>query len=87
VNDDGKAMLVDVGISRILQKAGISAFCEANPATADGWRWKAPELMTTSPKEEGTSILTEATDIYAFGCVAYQVQCIRLLARSFSVIF
>jgi len=46
-----------------------------NPITAQGWRWKAPELMEVPLNEEEESIpgLTEATDVWAFGMTIVEV--------------
>jgi serine/threonine protein kinase len=64
ISDKGAAVLADVGLNARL----------FNPATTDGWRFKAPELMVTYLGEESSiPHVTKETDIYGFASVAYYI--------------
>jgi serine/threonine protein kinase len=89
INDDGVAVITDIGFSHVLQTSRCSAMAsgislvrqrkELNPVTTEEWRWRAPELMTACANEEEIPAphMTEATDVYAFACVIYEV-CVNL---------
>lgn len=49
---------------------------EFNPVMAQGWRWKAPELMTTCLNEEEDSNprTTKATDVWSLAMTVVEVR-------------
>lgn len=91
IDDDGRARLVDFGLSSIkAQFAGTSYWT----STAGGAiRWRAPELLPPWPMEEGSDLndfvpnLTVACDIFSFGCVMLHVSCCASLTSNFCAEF
>jgi Protein tyrosine and serine/threonine kinase len=48
---------------------------DINPATTEGWRWKADELMAAGLNDEDSvPQLTVATDVWAFGMTVLEVR-------------
>jgi Protein tyrosine and serine/threonine kinase len=72
IDDEGHACLADFGLTTIIPDTipGYSMTTMTNEGTL---RWMAPELL--SPEQFGLTkcILSEESDIYAFGMVVYEV--------------
>jgi serine/threonine protein kinase len=76
IDDSGEARLADFGLSRTLQTsaetlrnmASTTAWDDLNPATADSWRWKAPEQM------EAVTALSCAADVWGFAMTVMEVR-------------
>ncbi|KAK1227026.1 Rho guanine nucleotide exchange factor [Marasmius sp. AFHP31] len=65
ITPDGRACIGDFGLSRVAVSMRLTTSTSAGPmGTA---RWLAPELLTVG---EAT---TKESDIYAYGCVCYEV--------------
>jgi serine/threonine protein kinase len=62
-------VLTDFGLSKVTEGLNKAAGSSTSNAGAGTLRWKAPELFRTSTS--GT--VTLASDVWAFGCTAYQV--------------
>ena len=84
VNDDGRAMLTDFGLAKVIEElAGPTG--NTTSMCAGCVRWQAPELIwdTISDQGEDTgdapkpSSPTRASDIWSFGCTAYEVRLVR----------
>jgi serine/threonine protein kinase len=77
VTDDGRAVLSDFGLSKV-----IDELAEPTGLTTSGHggnvRWIAPELLVDQAEEEGFegsyASLTWKSDVWSFGCVAYEVR-------------
>ncbi|KAF9445665.1 kinase-like protein, partial [Macrolepiota fuliginosa MF-IS2] len=66
VNDSGRACIIGFGLTSIHQKLGYS-----RREMADGGRlprWTAPELL-----DGRANGVTERSDVWAFGCVCYEI--------------
>ena len=76
MTDDGRAVLSDFGLSKV-----IDELAEPTGLTTSGHggnvRWIAPELLFDQADEEGFGAkysLTQKSDVWSFGCVAYEVR-------------
>ncbi|KAG5724543.1 putative serine/threonine-protein kinase [Termitomyces sp. T112] len=69
VNQMGRACLVDFGLSMIIDTMKINAY-SSESSTGGAVRWQAPELF--DPERDDVRS-TEASDIYAWACVAYEI--------------
>ncbi|KZP09931.1 kinase-like protein [Athelia psychrophila] len=71
IDDQGKALLVDFGLSSIkVQFVPGTSFWTST--TGGAVRWCAPELLPQMPFDEDTKIVPDVTvacDIFSFGCV------------------
>ncbi len=82
VTDDGVACLCDFGLANILETVGPTF---ATSVFAGSVRWMAPELVISSVDSQSKPISHSfSTDVYSFGCVAYQV-CIPVTAGEFEL--
>ncbi|KAG6818581.1 hypothetical protein H0H93_003796 [Arthromyces matolae] len=72
IDNAGRARLADFGVSSV-SDAKIIAWTSQTPAASKGGstRWQAPELIDL--KNDTAGLNTIASDIYAFGCVCYEV--------------
>lgn len=76
VNNNGKPVLTDFGISRVLGESGTLG---GTTSLKGSTRWMAAELMNLSPSTTGpingdgnnNQLHTKETDIWAFGMVIY----------------
>lgn len=69
VNEMGRACLVDYGLSAVSGKLGLTAYSNGT-SRAGSAPWQAPELFDP----EGDVVRrTEASDVYSWACVAYEV--------------
>lgn len=70
VNDIGEACITDFGLSSVLVGDTI-AYTNGMLSLTSGcsFRWLAPELMKSDRR-------TQAGDVWAFGSVCYEVQCL-----------
>ena len=84
VNDDGRAMLTDFGLAKVIEElAGPTG--NTTSTFAGCVRWQAPELIcgTRSDQVDDTgdapkpSSPTFASDIWSFGCTVYEVRLVR----------
>lgn len=64
VSDTRRAMLTDFGISHVSMT--LLTTTQSQPGTAN---WMAPELF-----KDDDAFATEESDIWAFGCVCYEVK-------------
>ncbi|KAG6830267.1 hypothetical protein H0H92_001533 [Tricholoma furcatifolium] len=72
VNEHGRACIGDFGISSLADQEILSMTSSSSLASPGGSvRWQAPELFDPEPDDEVRS--TEASDIYAWSCVAYEI--------------
>ncbi|KAG6910118.1 hypothetical protein DXG01_013172, partial [Tephrocybe rancida] len=71
VNDIGQACLADFGISSVISKETTAFNCFSYVTQDCTARWQAPELF--DPETEETVYTTKESDIYAFGCLAYEI--------------
>ncbi|KAG6890513.1 hypothetical protein C0995_007712 [Termitomyces sp. Mi166 len=69
VNELGRACLADFGLSTISNTLGITTY-SSESSKAGTIRWQAPELFDP---ERAQVPRTEASDIYAWACVAYEI--------------
>ncbi|KAG6818414.1 hypothetical protein H0H93_005163, partial [Arthromyces matolae] len=72
IDNAGRARLADFGVSSV-SDAKIIAWTSQTPAASKGGstRWQAPELVDL--KNDTAGLNTIASDIYAFGCVCYEI--------------
>ncbi|KAG2036677.1 kinase-like domain-containing protein [Suillus americanus] len=72
INENGKALLSDFGLSRLLADHETSFFASHSPGAI---RWAAPEIipLDTDKLNERVSKPNKASDIYSFGCIMMQV--------------
>ena len=84
VNDDGRAMLTDFGLAKVIEElAGPTG--NTTSTCAGSVRWQAPELIFDTGSEQDDdmgdapkpSSPTPASDVWSFGCTAYEVRLIR----------
>lgn len=68
VNDSQRALITDFGLSAIWTDKALSFASMTSGPTDRSIRWSAPELF-----EEG-ALPNRASDIWAFGCVCYEVR-------------
>jgi len=75
IDDDGRAILTDFGLSRIIEECyQPSGYTTANIAFGGSFRWGAPELTTLDTNDESESPRpTRASDIWSFGCTVYEI--------------
>ncbi|KAG6890510.1 hypothetical protein C0995_007709 [Termitomyces sp. Mi166 len=72
VNDHGRACVADFGISSISDKDILNwTSCSSAASKGGSVRWQAPELF--EPEGDNDIPNSEATDIYAWACVAYEI--------------
>ena len=71
IDSDGKARLVDFGLSTI--KAVFEGTSYSQSTVGGAIRWRALELLHFT-EEDFTPILTTACDIYSYGSVMLQVR-------------
>ncbi|KAG6830263.1 hypothetical protein H0H87_008653 [Tephrocybe sp. NHM501043] len=72
VNELGRACLADFGLSSISDKEILAWTSYSSAASKGGTvRWQAPELFDPEGDEEKRN--TEASDMYAWACVAYEI--------------
>ncbi|KAH6904683.1 kinase-like domain-containing protein [Coprinopsis sp. MPI-PUGE-AT-0042] len=68
IADDGRAVLCDFGLSKVIEELGQpSGLTISNPA-AGPIRWQAPELMQDDDAE-----MTLASDVWSFACTAFEI--------------
>jgi serine/threonine protein kinase len=68
ISQDGRALLSDFGISRLL----INSVEIAGTTTLKGTaRWMAPELIAPEDIDSKHEFHTKATDVWAFGMTVY----------------
>lgn len=67
VNDSGRACITDFGLSLIRADKTLAYTLAANTVLGCSYRWAAPELLNENFRP------TRASDIWAFGCVCYEV--------------
>ncbi|KXN82477.1 Serine/threonine-protein kinase HT1 [Leucoagaricus sp. SymC.cos] len=66
VNDEGHACITDFGLSILRTESTLSRALGTNTVGACSYRWSAPEIVDDLHP-------TPASDIWAFGCVCYEV--------------
>jgi serine/threonine protein kinase len=71
IDDNGKALLVDFGLSTIKAEFEGTSYCSSTVGGAI--RWRALELLPLTP-EDFTPKLTAACDVYSYGSVMLQVR-------------
>ena len=64
ITDSLRACIADFGLSRISDTRGLSVTMTSRPRGTG--RWLAPELLTGS-------FASKESDVYAFGCVCFEV--------------
>jgi len=69
--ENGKALLIDFGLSTVKAEFRSSAFISST--IAGSVRWMAPELIRSDDRAHATSVNKE-TDVYAFGSVSLHVR-------------
>ncbi|XP_006459452.1 hypothetical protein AGABI2DRAFT_66354, partial [Agaricus bisporus var. bisporus H97] len=67
VSDDGRALIADFGISRIV----VSTKLASTQVSSGTMRWMAPELLIDD--EENCPTVTLKSDIWSLGCVYYEI--------------
>ncbi|KAG6904828.1 hypothetical protein DXG01_006865 [Tephrocybe rancida] len=75
IDDAGIACLCDFGIASICDP-DISAWTTQSALSSKGGsiKWQAPELFFTEDEEEGYTVQnTTSSDVYALGCVSYEI--------------
>ncbi|KAG6887213.1 hypothetical protein C0992_013363 [Termitomyces sp. T32_za158] len=71
VDDAGRACLADFGLSSVSDPSIISWTSASAPSSKGGTKgWQAPELF---PDDQRTVKNTEASDMYAWGCVCMEI--------------
>jgi serine/threonine protein kinase len=67
ISNNHEAVLTDFGLSKVIEDVNRAGSSTSNRG-AGALRWKAPELL-------GIHLIpvTPASDVWAFGCTAYQV--------------
>ncbi|KAG6918453.1 hypothetical protein DXG01_014330 [Tephrocybe rancida] len=75
VDDGGRALLADFGISSVSSSEIVEWTSQTTDNSSGGTvRWQAPELISVEDnKEEGRTKHTKASDIYAWGCVCLEI--------------
>ncbi|KAF7333364.1 Protein kinase domain-containing protein [Mycena venus] len=73
VTPSRRACIADFGLSSIINAMTLRLTTSSAPARGGTARYQAPELF------QGKAIKTFETDIYAFGCVCYEVRRIYIL--------
>ncbi|KAF9445190.1 kinase-like protein [Macrolepiota fuliginosa MF-IS2] len=68
VNSAGRACLADFGLASIQADKMFSSRATTTASVGCTYRWAAPELV-----EEDTPRLTKASDVWAVGCVFYEI--------------
>jgi serine/threonine protein kinase len=63
-----RASLADFGLATVKDSKAIPLTATSSIREAGTLRWQAPELFS-----EDQSVTTTRTDVYAFGCVCYEV--------------
>ncbi|KAG6917279.1 hypothetical protein DXG01_003227 [Tephrocybe rancida] len=72
VNELGRACVADFGLSSISDKEILAWTSYSSAASRGGTvRWQAPELFDPEGEEEKRN--SEASDMYAWACVAYEI--------------
>ncbi|KXN84357.1 Dual specificity protein kinase zak2 [Leucoagaricus sp. SymC.cos] len=69
VNAEGRACISDFGFSSVLIDQAISQTMPTSQNLGGTVRWTAPELL-----DEPEAYPSKASDVWAFGCVCYQVR-------------
>jgi len=67
INRDGRALLADYGLLTTCSDLNGTSYIRSNV------RWAAPELFEVPDTEDAPGPPKLASDIYSFGCIAYQV--------------
>ncbi|KXN82330.1 hypothetical protein AN958_02678 [Leucoagaricus sp. SymC.cos] len=67
IDDNGRACLADFGLSSIRTDQTLARCISATTVQGLSCRWAAPELLADSPRP------TSASDMWAFGCVCYEI--------------
>jgi serine/threonine protein kinase len=84
IDDDGHAVICDFGLSNVLDE-----LVATSSVLACSVRWQAPELIFDEDMNDGDddgeeehppSKLSPASDVWAFGCAAYEV-CVSFFLR------
>ncbi|KIK38484.1 hypothetical protein CY34DRAFT_90919 [Suillus luteus UH-Slu-Lm8-n1] len=72
IDHNGKALLADFGLSRLLADHETSFFKSHGPGAI---RWAAPEIIPLDPEKPDNEVSkpNKASDIYSFGCIMMQV--------------
>lgn len=79
----GRACLADLGLATLNDVEAIRfAMLESSGHRGGTPRWEAPELLDDS---EDVIHRTPASDMYAFGCVCYEVRDRRSLRQNFLI--
>jgi len=76
IDNSGRACVADFGLSRVLDSAmAVTNSLSGSVSFGGTVRWQAPELFDPSVE---CPPATMASDVYAFGCVCYEVSVISL---------
>lgn len=78
VNDSGRACLTDFGLALVRADETLAHTVAASTAQGFSSRWAAPELL-----DEGARA-TKASDVWAVGCVCYEVR--KSLPQSIAIL-
>ncbi|KAG6851417.1 hypothetical protein C0991_009316 [Blastosporella zonata] len=85
INAAGRARLADFGISSISDSQVIAWTTQSTSASKGGSvRWQAPELFAVGTVEDDDEEVEEAvnntaaSDVYAMGCVFFEVRSLRI---------
>lgn len=68
ITDEGRAVLCDFGLSKVIEELGHTSGLTSSPGAAGPIRWQAPELMQDDDAE-----MTLSSDIWSFGCTAFEI--------------
>jgi serine/threonine protein kinase len=81
INENGKAVLADFGLSRLLADHETSFFASHNSGAV---RWAAPEIipLDINKPDEDVDKPNKTSDIYSFGCIMMQVTLGPLLSSA-----
>jgi serine/threonine protein kinase len=69
ITRSGRAVLADFGLATAIDSKTIAMTHNSTTKTGGTVRWQAPELHNPQMQQHNN----KATDIYAFGCVCYEV--------------
>ena len=74
INDEGKALLSDFGLSNLVVGTQGSVFISSTVGGSP--RWAAPELYCVEDDVEHTPVISKPCDVYSFGSVMLQVSAV-----------
>lgn len=76
VHNSGRALLADFGLSAVTDPQILKWTSQSSAASKGGTtRWQAPELFDMDTDETVNN--SKASDVYALGCVLYEVRFLR----------